>query len=47
MKREELEALGLSKEQVSEALDKMGVSAQIRGEALTLEQFGQLSDLLK
>lgn len=39
--------LGLSKEQVSEALDKMGVSAQIRGEALTLEQFGQLSDLLK
>lgn len=39
--------LGLSKEQVLEALDKMGVSAQIRGEALTLEQFGQLSDLLK
>ena len=39
--------LGLSKEQVLEALEKMGVSAQIRGEALTLEQFGQLSDLLK
>lgn len=39
--------LGLSKEQVVEALEKMGVSAQIRGEALTLEQFGELSDLLK
>lgn len=39
--------LGLSKEQVVEALEKMGVSAQIRGEALTLEQFGLLSDLLK
>jgi len=39
--------LGLSKEQVLEALEKMRVSAQIRGEALTLEQFGQLSELLK
>lgn len=38
--------LGLSKEQVLEALEKLGVSAQIRGEALTLHQFGQLSDLL-
>ncbi|MBQ7359342.1 MAG: 16S rRNA (adenine(1518)-N(6)/adenine(1519)-N(6))-dimethyltransferase RsmA [Lachnospiraceae bacterium] len=38
--------LQLTKEQVLEALDKMGVSAQIRGEALTLEQFGLLSDLL-
>ena len=38
--------LGLSKEQVLDALEKMGVSAQIRGEALTLQQFGQLSDLL-
>lgn len=38
--------LGLSKERVLDALEKMGVSAQIRGEALTLQQFGQLSDLL-
>lgn len=38
--------LQLTKEQVLEALDKMGVSAQIRGEALTLQQFGLLSDLL-
>ena len=39
--------LDLSKEQVMEVLEKMGVSAQIRGEALTLEQFGQLSELLR
>ncbi|MBQ9123483.1 MAG: 16S rRNA (adenine(1518)-N(6)/adenine(1519)-N(6))-dimethyltransferase RsmA [Lachnospiraceae bacterium] len=38
--------LGLSKERILDALEKMGVSAQIRGEALTLQQFGQLSDLL-
>lgn len=38
--------LNLAKEQVLEALEKMGLSAQIRGEALTLQQFGQLSDLL-
>ncbi len=38
--------LNLTKEQVLEALEKMGLSAQIRGEALTLQQFGQLSDLL-
>ena len=38
--------LGLSKEKVSEALEKMGLSPTIRGEALTLSQFAKLSDLL-
>ena len=35
-----------SKEEVAEALEQMGVSPTIRGEALTLEQFAQLSNLL-
>ena len=39
--------LNLSKEQVQEALEKMGLSATVRGEALTLEQFAELSNLLK
>ena len=39
--------LGLSKEKVTEALEKLGWSATIRGEALTLEQFAQLSNTLK
>lgn len=38
--------LGLSKEQVQEALEKMGLSPTIRGEALTLEQFAELSNIL-
>ncbi|MCI5622863.1 MULTISPECIES: 16S rRNA (adenine(1518)-N(6)/adenine(1519)-N(6))-dimethyltransferase RsmA [Anaerostipes] len=38
--------LNFSKEQVIEALEKMGVSPTIRGEALTLQQFAQLSNLL-
>lgn len=38
--------LSVTKEQVTEALEKMGLSATIRGEALTLEQFAQLSNLL-
>lgn len=38
--------LHFSREKVTEALEKMGLSATIRGEALTLEQFAQLSDLL-
>ncbi len=38
--------LGLSKEKVTEALEKMGISTTIRGEALTLSQFAELSDLL-
>ena len=38
--------LNFSKEEVAEALEQMGVSTTIRGEALTLEQFAQLSNLL-
>ncbi len=38
--------LTLTKEAVKEALVKMGLPETIRGEALTLEQFAQLSDLL-
>lgn len=39
--------LNLSKEQVQETLEQMGLSATIRGEALTLEQFAELANLLK
>lgn len=39
--------LQLSKEEIAAALEKMQLSATIRGEALTLEQFAQLSNLLK
>lgn len=39
--------LGISKEQVSEALDKMGLTSTIRGEALTLEQFAELSNIIR
>jgi 16S rRNA (adenine1518-N6/adenine1519-N6)-dimethyltransferase len=33
-------------EQAAAALEKMGLSPTIRGEALTLTQFAELSDLL-
>ena len=36
--------LNLTKEQVAEALESMGLSPTIRGEALTLEQFAQLAN---
>lgn len=39
--------LGVSKERAAEALEKMGLSATVRGETLTLEQFARLADLLK
>lgn len=39
--------MGISREQVNAALEKLGLPATIRGEALTLEQFAQLSNLLK
>lgn len=39
--------MGLSREKVTAALVEMGLSATVRGEALTLEQFAQLSNLLK
>jgi 16S rRNA (adenine1518-N6/adenine1519-N6)-dimethyltransferase len=39
-------SLPVSKEQAAQAIERMGLPATIRGEALTLEQFGQLSDIL-
>lgn len=39
--------LKVNKENVLAALEQMGLPATIRGEALTLEQFAKLSDLLK
>ena len=38
--------LNISKEQVQQALETMGLSATVRGETFTLEQFAELSDLL-
>lgn len=38
--------LNVSKEQVQQALETMGLPATVRGETFTLEQFAQLSDLL-
>lgn len=38
--------INVTKEQAAEALEKMNLSPTVRGEALTLEQFAQLSDLL-
>lgn len=38
--------LGVSKEDITDALNKMGLPAAVRGEALTLEQFAHLSNLL-
>ena len=37
---------GITKESASAALEQMGLSPTVRGEALTLEQFAQLSDLI-
>lgn len=39
--------LHLSKEAVGEVLEEMGLAPGIRGEALTLEQFAELSNRLK
>jgi len=39
--------LNLSKEKIVEALKKMNLSEKIRGEALTLNQFAELSNLLQ
>lgn len=38
--------LSFGKEQIAAAIEQLGVPAAIRGEALTLEQFARLSDLL-
>ena len=42
-----LKETGEAADKATEALEKMGLPATIRGEALTLEQFGELSNLLK
>lgn len=39
--------LGISREQVTKALEQMELSPTVRGEALTLEQFANLSNILK
>lgn len=38
--------LGLSKEAVTDALEKLGLPPTVRGETLTLEQFASLSNIL-
>lgn len=38
--------LNITKEQVAEALNRLGLPAAVRGEALCLEQFALLSDML-
>ena len=38
--------INVSKDAVAQAIEEMNLSSTIRGEALTLEQFAQLSDLL-
>ena len=38
--------LHYSKDQIAEAIEKLGTSPSIRGEALTLEEFAHLSDIL-
>ncbi len=39
--------LSLTREQVTEALESMGLSPTVRGEAMTLSQFAALSEMLK
>ena len=39
--------IGIAKEKIQSVLEEMGLPLTIRGEALTLEQFAQLSNLLK
>ncbi len=38
--------ISLSKEMISEAIEELGVVATIRGEALSLEQFAKLADII-
>lgn len=38
--------ISLAKETIAEAIDELGVSPTIRGEALTLEQFAHLSNII-
>jgi 16S rRNA (adenine1518-N6/adenine1519-N6)-dimethyltransferase len=38
--------INISKEKITEAIEALGVSASVRGEALTLKQFAELANLL-
>ena len=38
--------IAAEKEQITKAIESLGLSANVRGETLTLEQFAQLSDFL-
>ena len=38
--------IGVTRDQVTDCLEKMGLDVNIRGEKLTLEQFAKISDLL-
>ena len=40
-------ALGVSRQQVTDALTEMGINDKARGETLSLEQFAELSDILQ
>ena len=40
------QALSYTREQVADALREMNLSETVRGEALTLEEFARLSDIL-
>ncbi|MCR5156050.1 MAG: 16S rRNA (adenine(1518)-N(6)/adenine(1519)-N(6))-dimethyltransferase RsmA [Butyrivibrio sp.] len=40
-------AIGVSRQQVQDALTKMGINDKARGETLSLEQFAALSDILQ
>lgn len=40
-------SLGVTRQRILEALEELELGASVRGEALTLEQFAKLSDLLK
>ncbi len=40
-------SLGVSRQEVGDALTKMGMDEKARGEILTLEQFAELSDILQ
>ena len=40
-------ALGVSRQEIQDALIKMGMNEKVRGEILNLEQFAELSDILQ
>ena len=40
-------ALGVTREEIQAALEKMGMNEKVRGEVLSLEQFAELSDILQ